>query len=196
MDASHDGGVWWFPQSFPFDPDQDHQGRHLAEHFRERGYTVDELGRGSVVTDSILRGYGIVIRAGKYGAYRAEELDAYEGYVSCETTLILLGEYLREGETDPPAERLGLHFAGVYRGDVTDIEPHPITEGVVSIPYLTGSALVEFDSSRVTILGRLEGLPVMGLLRGYAAKVFFMGDTNTLQPVPRPLVDNLMAWGF
>jgi len=196
VDASHDGGVWWFPQVYPFDPEQDHQGKALADHFRECGYAVDELGRGTTVTDSILRGYHIVIRAGKFGAYQASELDAYEEYLSCETTLILLGEFLRDGQTDPVAERLGLHFGGVYRGTVTDISAHPITEGVASVPYFTGSALLEFDPSRVTVLGRLDGLPVFGILHGYAAKVFFMGDTNTLELVPQPLVTNLMAWGF
>ncbi|MGW8267786.1 MAG: hypothetical protein ACWGSQ_15580 [Longimicrobiales bacterium] len=196
VDASHDGGVWWFPQGYPFDPRQDHQGKALADHFRARGYTVDELGRGTVVTDSILRGYDIVIRAGKFGAYQAAELDAYEGYLSCETTFILLGEFLREGETDPVAERLGLHFGGLYRGTVTDFAAHPITEGVAWISYLTGSALLDVDPSRVTVLGRLDGLPVFGILHGYAAKVFFMGDTNTLELVPQPLVANLMAWGF
>ena len=196
VDASHDGGVWWFPQTYPFDPQLDHQGRALAEYFRQRGYTVDELGRGRVVTDSILRGYPVVIRAGKFGAYQEAELDAYEAYLSCETTLILLGEFLRDGQTDPVAERLGLHFGGLYRGTVTDFGAHPITEGVTSVPYLTGSALLDFDPDRVTVLGRLDGLPVFGLLHGFAARVFFMGDTNTLEIVPQPLVANLMAWGF
>jgi len=196
VDASHDGGVWWFPQGFPFDPEAYHQGQALADGFRECGYTVDELGRGTVVTPSILGGYDIVIRAGKFGIYRESELDAYQGYVAREATLILLSEFLREGGTDPLAERLGLHFAGSYTGTVTDLADHPITEGVASVPYIAGSALTAFDPSRVTVLGRLDGLPVMGLLHGYAAKIFFMGDTNSLETVPQPLVAKLMAWGF
>lgn len=196
VDASHDGGVWWFPQGFPFDPEAYHQGQALAEHFRECGFTVDELGRGTEVTPSILGGYDIVIRAGKFGAYQESELEAYEGYVAREATLILLGEFLREGYTDPLAERLGLHFGGSYTGTVTDFAAHPITEGVGPVPYIAGSALTSFDPSRVTVLGRLDGLPVMGLLHGYPAKVFFMGDTNSLETVPQPLVANLMAWGF
>jgi hypothetical protein len=196
VDASHDGGVWWFPQAYPFDPQTYHQGQALAEHFRGCGYTVDELGRGTVVTPSILEAYDIVIRAGKFGAYQESELEAYEGYVAREATLLLLSEFLREGYTDPLAERLGLQFRGSHTGTVTDFADHPITEGVVSVPYIAGSALLEFDPSRVTVLGRLDGLPVMGLLHGYAAKVFFMGDNNSLETVPQPLVANLMAWGF
>ena len=196
VDASHDGGVWWFPQSWTFDPNLHHQGWRLAHRFRECGYEVEELGRGTVVTDSILLSYSIVIRAGKYGAYREAELNAYERYVSRETTLILLSEGLGEGETDPVAGRIGLHFVGSFMGQVTEFGTHPITEGERSIPYFTSSGLLEFDESRVTVLGRLQGVPVMGLLKGYPAKIFFMGDTNSLETVPQPLVDNLMAWGF
>ena len=196
VDASHDGGVWWFPQTWPFDPGQDHQGRALADHLRGCGYTVDELGRGTVVTEALLEGYGIVIRAGKFGTYLPSELDAYEGLLSSETTLILLSEFLREGQIDPVAERLGLQFRGTHGGVVTDLEAHPITYGVELIFYTAGSGLHDFDASKVTVLGRLDGVPVMGLLHGYPAKVFFMGDTNSLLGVPQPLVANLMAWGF
>ena len=31
---------------------------------------------------------------------------------------------------------------------------------------------------------------------GRRAKVFFIGDTNSLEFIPQPLVDNLVAWGF
>lgn len=196
VDASHDGGAWWFPQTWPFDPGLDHQGMRLAERFRECGYEVDELARGTVVTDSILLAYAIVIRAGKFGGYQESELKAYERYLSREATLVLLSEFLREGQIDPVAEMMGLHMGGSLMGQVTDFEPHAITEGVGSIPYITGSGLVEFDESRVTVLGRLQGIPVMGLLHGYRARIFFLGDTNSLETVPQPLVDNLMVWGF
>src|SRR4051812_3075191 len=44
VDASHDGGAWWFPQggvtAAGFKPDSAHQGRALADYLRSRGYTV------------------------------------------------------------------------------------------------------------------------------------------------------------
>ncbi len=196
VDASHDGGVWWFPQGLPFDPRRGHQGLHLAETFRGMGFTVDELPSGAVVTDSILARYPVVIRAGVFGSYSKAELDAYEGYLSCDATLILLGEYLGAGEVDPVAEKIGLHFRGSFQGLVTEFMAHPITNGVTMVPYLAGSALQDFDPSVVTVLGRLDGFPVMGILSGHPAKVFFMGDTNSLEAVPQPLVANLVAWGF
>ena len=31
IDASRDGGAWWYPQAGPFDPDEYHQGKKLAD---------------------------------------------------------------------------------------------------------------------------------------------------------------------
>lgn len=197
VDASHDGGVWWFPQSSPsFNEAEPHQGKRLADHLRARGFQVDELARGVVVTDSILRQYRTVIRAGAFGSYGSGELDAYQSYLSCDATLVLLGEFLRDGWQDPLAEMMGLSFGGLYTGVVVDFEVHDITAGIGLLPYIGGSALQSYDESKVTVLGSLQGLPVMGTLDGNPARVFFMGDTNSLLTVPQPLVDNLIAWGF
>src|SRR5688500_2334078 len=52
IDASRDGGVWWFPQSSEtgFSSNADHQGKPLADYFRSQGYEVNELTRGTVIT--------------------------------------------------------------------------------------------------------------------------------------------------
>ncbi len=47
IDASHDGGVWWFPQSGPFSPGAPHQGKALADHLRGLGHT----GAGAAAPD-------------------------------------------------------------------------------------------------------------------------------------------------
>ena len=73
MDASRDGGVWWYPQGEAgFDPAAPHQGQRLADYLRSRGYVVDELPRGRIVSDTLLwPTYAGVIRAGQYGTYTA-----------------------------------------------------------------------------------------------------------------------------
>ena len=43
IDASRDGGVWWFPQVAPFSAEAGHQGKALADHMRGLGYFVEEL---------------------------------------------------------------------------------------------------------------------------------------------------------
>ena len=54
IDASHDGGVWWFPQANVFSSTKDHQGKALADYLRSKGFDVDELPRGTTVTSDIL----------------------------------------------------------------------------------------------------------------------------------------------
>ena len=54
VDASHDGGGWWFPQAGSYSANLPHQGKALADLLRSRGFTVDELPRDILITDSIL----------------------------------------------------------------------------------------------------------------------------------------------
>lgn len=197
VDASHDGGVWWFPQIAPFDTGQSHQGQELAHTLRGKGYQVDELGRGERVSRDQLLDYQIVIRAGAFGDYTKSELDAYDDFVACPRTLILLSEFLRPGERDGLAHSLGIVLSGMVTGSITTFATDSITAGVGSVTYLAGSVVDVEQSQSVRVLGWLEdGQPVMGIQEGRRAKLFFMGDTNSLEFIPQPLVDNLVAWGF
>jgi hypothetical protein len=197
VDASHDGGVWWYPQSELFYPDSAHQGKALASYLRSLGYEVTEVPRGWQITDSLLSSFTTVIRAGEWGVYHQSELEAYENFVSRETTLILLSDHRKTDARDELAEMLGVTVTGVVHGPVTKFADHAITERVEELPYVGGAYVSAYDPEDVEILGWLEGdVPVMGLIKSYKAKVFFMGDTNGIEWVPQPFVDNLLEWGF
>ena len=64
VDASRDGGAWWFPQSSEtgFSMSEPHQGKQLADYIRSRGFEVVELPRGRAVTDGLLNQYNKIIR--------------------------------------------------------------------------------------------------------------------------------------
>ena len=72
---------------------------------------MDELARGRIVSDTLLSSYDGVIRAGQYGTYSTRELLAYDWFLDCGLTLLLLGEFLQDGGRgrarreyrDPPA---------------------------------------------------------------------------------------------
>ncbi len=198
VDASRDGGVWWYPQGEAgFDPEAPHQGQRLADYLRSGGYVVDELPRGEVVSDTLLATYAGVIRAGQYGTYTAGELRAYDWFLGCGSTLVLLGEFLHEGGRDKLAESIGIPFRGKVTGVVTTFAAHPITQGADMLPFVAGAVLVEPIGSGIEVLGWLDtGEAVMGVLAHPKARIFFLGDTNGLEEVPQPLVDNLIAWGF
>lgn len=206
VDPSHDGGVWWFPQAAAtpagFDPDAPHQGRALANYLRELGYTVTELGRGATLPTDSLRTYATVIRAGywyneQHPGYSTADLAAYAAYLACPRTLVLLGEFLRDGRRDVLADSLGIPLTGIITSTITDFTAHALTAGVSDVPFIAGSYLESGASADVQVLGRLpSGEAVMGVLAKGDAKVFFIGDMNGIQLLPQPLVQNLVAWGF
>src|SRR5262245_44274278 len=197
VDATHDGGAWWFPQAAPFFADSTHQGKLLADTLRALGYTVTELPRGAEVARDTLLRYRVVIRAGYYGPYYPSERAAYEAFAACPRTLLLLDEYLRENEFDGVANDLGIFTSGLVTGQITSFAPSPITAGVTSIWYSGGSVIDTLHSVDVHILGWLDtGEPVMGVQQSHKAKIFVIGDTNGIETLPDRLLDNLIAWGF
>ena len=206
VDATHDGGVWWFPQSDTtpdgFNPDSAHQGFALVQYLRARGYAVTELGRGATLSTDSLRTYATVIRAGYFAddlhaGYSSEDLVAYNAYLDCPRTLVLLGEYLRDGRRDPLADDIGIRLTGILTGTVTNFTEHELTVGVSTLPFIAGSFLENGSDAGIQVLGLLpSGERVMGVLSKGSSKVFFIGDTNGMESMPQPLLQNLVAWGF
>jgi hypothetical protein len=217
VDASRDGGVWWFPQSAQaggFNPALGHQGKRLADHLRARGYDVVELPRPFTITSELLSPYDIVIRASGFGTYTQDELDAYQSYVNAGGELLLLNDHMMNIAADQLAQSFGLEFAAITRGEniLTIVADHAITVGVGDIAYGVGSGLLSYPAS-AQILGRLStgsfldlnkddiqdsGEPsapaVLGVMTYGAGRIVFCGDLNMWQWVPQPLVDNLFEW--
>ena len=194
IDASHDGGVWWFPQYGTYDPSVDHQGKRFADYVRSLGYGVDELGRDVVLTDSILDAYSMVIRAGEWGTYFPGELAAYARFLERETTLILLSDHRMTDPQDELSEMLGVTFTGSVTDSITRVAPHPVTGGLLGLRLIGGALVSAFDPERVEILAWVENVPVMGTIQFGRARIIFLGDTNIVQSLPRPFVDHLVTW--
>lgn len=217
VDASRDGGVWWFPQwaqEGGFDFTLPHQGKDLADYFRSMGYRVDELPRPYFVTPALLQGYDIVVRASGFGSYAAEEIAAYQQYVQAGGKLLLLGDHMLNLADDPLALGFGLEFAGITRGEnlLDSLVAHPITAGVGPLGYGVGSGLVAYPASAqllgflsvgsyldvnengVQDAGEPSAPPVLGILPYGTGRVVFCGDVNMWEWIPQPLVQNVLAW--
>ena len=216
VDASHDGGVWWFPQSplTGFDQDLPHQGQVFANLLRAKGFEVDELGRNTELTAEMFFGYYIIIRANGFQVYTAKELEVYTNLIKRGMKLVFFTDHKKFDPADELGDHLGLKFAGVANGKISTLAPHVITEKITSIDYIAGSVLM--DASRnpnIQILGWLgkddyadlnfNGIkdedeplapPVMGILKYPKSKIFFIGDMNGLQVIPQPFIDNLIKW--
>lgn len=216
IDASHDGGVWWFPQweGTGFDQEKPHQGKTMADLLRSKGFEVDELGRGTELTEKKFFGYYIIIRAGGFQTYTDKELGVYTNLIKRGMNLVFFTDHKKYDIKDELGDFLGLKFKGIAFGDVTRIEQHVITKGFKPFYYNAGSVLTDYDGNEnIQILGWLGdndfadmnwngtrdtgepyAPPVMGILKYPKSKIFFIGDMNALQIMPQPFIDNLCTW--
>ena len=216
IDASHDGGVWWFPQSTltGFDPNKWHQGQPFAELLRKKGFEVDELGRGPELTEEMFFGYYIVIRANGFEKYTSKEMEVYGNIISRPMNMVFFTDHKKYDPVDEVGYLLGLNFEGIAYGKITNLKPHLITRSIKSIDYIAGSVLTNLDQNPdIEVLGWLgendyadlnfNGIkdsneplapPVMGILNLPKSHVFFIGDMNGLQVMPQPFIDNLITW--
>jgi hypothetical protein len=202
VDASRDGGVWWFPQGGNFSASAPHQGKALADYLRSKSFSVDELPRGAVITWNVLRKYKKIIRAGGFGNYTTGEIASYDSALLYSASILLLSDHLTNFPNDKLSQHLGLNFSGAHTGMLTPSSNHSITAGVNSLPYIAGSIIINPDPARMTILGHVEktttqpGYAAMGILHHPKARVFFIGDANAIEQLPQPFTNNLVQWLF
>ena len=203
IDASRDGGTWWYPQqeATGFSSDRNHQGKYLADYLKSQGYKILELHRGVTITDDLLSRYRFVIRAGCFGSYTPDELSAYSRFLSRDVSLLLLQDHLANNSNDELCRLLNLNFKGLISGTVRNFTPHPITE-YASLNFIAGSYLDQPDTSKINLLGYVTGSQtndtasygVLGIRNHPTARIFFIGDVNGLEQVPQPLTRNLFKW--
>lgn len=204
VDASRDGGVWWYPQhpGTGFDAGAPHQGKALADYLRSLGFVVDELPRGAAVTGELLGQYDKVIRPHAFSHYTPAELAAYATFLERPSALLLLQDHHMHTTNDNLSEHLGLPFSGAQSGTITRFAPHDITKGVNYLSFVAGSVIPKPDPKKITVLGTLTASAdstasaAMGILHHPSSRVFFIGDTNGLEQVPQPLTSNLVKWLF
>ncbi len=202
VDASKDGGVWWFPQYGTYSAGLPHQGKALADYLRLLGYTVHELPRGATVTWAEIRNYKKIIRPSAFFSYSAQEIAAYDSFLRYPSALLLLSDHLQNSPNDGLSAHLGLDFIGSITGMITPFSNHAINTGVSSLPFIAGSVITHPDPSRMTILGHArtsiggQGHAAMGILHHPHSRIFFMGDANGIEQLPQPFTANLVKWLF
>ena len=216
IDASHDGGVWWFPQyeATGFDPNQNHQGKAFADVLRSKGFEVTELGRGRELTEEMFFGHYIVIRVGGFQPYTNNELEVYKKLLDRGMNLAFFTDHKKNDPVDELGNLLNIKFEGVANGTVKKFTSHEITNNLTSLSYIAGSVITNADqNTNIQILGWLDqndygdlnmngvkdqgepgGPPVMGILNYPNSRVFLIGDMNGLEIQPQPFINNLINW--
>jgi hypothetical protein len=198
IDASHDGGVWWYPQSEAtgFDASAYHQGQAFAEALRAKGFEVTELGRGGELTEEMFFGHYIVIRVVGFQAYTTQELNVYSNLLDRGMNLVFFTDHKQNDPVDELGAMVGVNFEGSVNGTITTFADHEITNGITSINYIAGSIITNAETNPdLEILGWLEnGDPVMGIVHYPNSRIFCIGDTNGIEVQPQPFIDNLVSW--
>ena len=181
IDASKDGGLWWFPQAKTFNPNAYHQGKALADFMRAKGWSVAEAPRGEKITFDKLRDADIVIRTPVFFKYAEDEINAYQQGVIAGTRLILMGGGSYEG--DAVAEAFGLRFESLsHFGSVKQWIPHPLTANIECCDF-SWTPLSDLPESAVALawLNQAEPnrRPVLGYLPYGDGYVVFVGQGFT-----------------
>ena len=215
IDASHDGGGWWFPQyeATGFNPNAWHQGQPFANALRAKGYEVTELGRGFELKEEMFYGHYIVMRVGGLQAYTAKELEVYTNLLNRGMNLVFFTDHKKFDPVDELGDHLGLQFKGLAYGTVKTFAQHEITANMSSLSYdgsvltnaaqkpnieilgwLGGNEYADLNFNGIQEAGEPVGAPVMGVLKYPNSRIFFMGDMNNIEFQPQPFIDNLIRW--
>ena len=176
VDASKDGGTWWFPQSPPsFDVQKPHQGKAAADSMRAKGWDVVELPRGEVITPERLKGFDIVVRPTPFSPYAESEVTAYRNAVGAGARLLLMGS----AGGDAVSQGFGLTFGATSQiVSVDKVVPDAVTTGInaLDIPWV---AVMDMPKDAVVLAwvdsqGANEK-PVLGYANYLEGYVLFAG---------------------
>jgi hypothetical protein len=97
-------------------------------------------------------------------------------------------------------QKTGIHFQGIYYGNLDTYAPHIITDSATSFYYNAGSIIVNAGTNPAIIpLGWLDGdnnKPSLGILQHPFSKILFIGDINGIESLPQPLTLKIFKWLF
>jgi len=193
IDASHDGGVWWFPQVTQFDPGLPHQGSPLAEHLRGRGWEVIEVPRGTKIANQF-RGASIVVRLNLSRGYEDSDVAAYQRFVKNGGRLLLIEGYVRDEEAnkDSVARLFGVRFEGVVREPVIDrVVAGTVMQGIGHLGFQIGSIVVAYPKSTQPLAYLSNDRLVMGTFRFGRGRIIFLGSVFPVLYVSQPFTKRL-----
>jgi hypothetical protein len=193
IDASHDGGVWWFPQDNGCNPNQNHQGEAFSRFLKSKNFRVDVLPKGYRISDEIFQNYQVIIRTGGFGNYTTEEVNSYRNAIDRGITLFLMADHSTHNPNDQIGDLLGIKFSGSHKGEITKFVDHRIFQDVKSLHYLAGSE-VTANNENFKPIAWLNNIPVIGEYSHPKSRILISGDVNFIQPVPLPFSDNLAKW--
>ncbi len=192
IDASRDGGAWWFPQGPPpFDPQKPHQGVVLVNYLKSRGWEVIEIPRETKITNQF-KGAKIVVRFNNWGGYDASEVMTYREFVRNGGGLLLLQGFVRDVETekDAVAKQFGIRFQGmVEAGEMRGAKG--ASRDYSSTVYRIGSVVDQYPQATRALARLGDGRLVMGTFRFGRGKIIFLSSVFPVLHASELFIDRL-----
>jgi hypothetical protein len=171
IDASHCGGMYCGPQKREeFDVSLPHGGERVETTLRNLGFKSNKVlaTQDQVAAADFPQG-GVVIRFNGFGAYTDAEVQKYADYVDKGGAVLLLGHFMREGQTDRLAEKFDIVFSGMFRptpgakwkwaNPNMRMMPPPFTIGAIvssAPPGANPHAYIETDGKKQLVMGYVE----------------------------------------
>ncbi|CAN5900364.1 hypothetical protein BH11VER1_BH11VER1_11210 [soil metagenome] len=194
VDASRDGGTWWFPQEKKgFDSSKPHKGKFLADYLRTRCQEMIEIAPGEVVVDQFKEA-SLVVRFNSYGPpYRAEEVEAYKNYVDKGGRVLLVYGAPFKGSTDAVADVLGIRFGQAAQTPfIKKWAVNPLTAGLKDVPFMTGSVITGFPESAIQLATMANGQSIFGMTNVGKGKIIYLGSFAPLIGVSQPFTERVV----
>lgn len=190
VDASKDGGLWWFPQAGIFSAEEHHQGRAFAANMKDRGWAVAELGRGHEITHETINGFDVVIIVQPFFPYKESELQAYVTAVENGARLLLLGA--DRGRGVHAAFGLRSPFPSKF-GSPESWLSHPLTNQIENVEVIWTPVVSErTEAIPFAQMGVGGGSPsIMTYLPFGSGAVVYIGHSAVMSPTA-PMLEHLL----
>lgn len=195
IDASRDGGTWWFPQKEnEFTAGKPHQGKALVNYLKKFTPEVVEIVRGEIIADK-LKDASVVVRFNVLGqAYSPKEIAAYKDYVESGGRILLVYAAPAKGPSDAVAEALGIRVG--QRAETPFIKKwanDPLTAGLKDVPFNCGSVISGYPKAAIQLGMMANGQSVFGMVAIGKGKVVYLGSVAPLISVSQPFVENIFS---
>lgn len=163
------------------------------------GFTWSPIPEGATITPDALSSGSLLIVAEPILNFSPGEVEAILQFVRQGGSLLLANDF-NPAINDIAAPTDVVFLLGPNSGftTVTDIVPHPVTEGVTQIDWTAGAPLLVGTSA--TPLAYLQGQPVIAYQEYGLGRILYIGDNEVFSnygindPDNAPLLLNMAEW--
>jgi len=156
-----------------------------------RGYTVDTW-QGGPITPMVLTGCDVFVIPQAYQSYSPSEISVIQSFVNGGGGLLVIGDDYPYIYTDLTSfAGIVWNSGGAMGGYLTDITPHPVTEGVTTVYFAAPVSYLTLTSPALDLIRDQYGSVMLAVSESGSGKVLGIADENTIDNWDIGYADNL-----